>query len=55
MCKCQEAIEEERDFTLRCQESATTPTLKFHFDSMLCGYRASLEAIKASKAEGDRP
>ena len=45
MCTCLKAVEGERDFTLRCLESANTNTLKFHLDSMLCGYRASIEAI----------
>ena len=55
MCDCLKAVEEERDFTLKCQETATTSILKFHLDSMLCGYRASLLAIEASQEADNAP
>ena len=49
MCDCLKAVEEERDFTKRCQGAASTETVRAAMDWVLVGYQASIEAIKASQ------
>ena len=49
MCDCLKAVEEERDFTKRCQGAASTETVRAAMDWVLVGYQASIEAMEASQ------